>query len=362
MTRADLDPIAGLHHVTVMSGDPDGNVRFFRNVLGLRLLKRTVNFDDVTTYHLYYGDETGTPGTVYTVFPFGDGRRGRNGTGEVSATAFAVPEGSLDYWRERLESRGVAVREPEERFGARVLPFTDPDGQELELIERGAQSAPDGRGRSPREPFDDVEPWADSPVPADHQIRGFHGVTLRLSEVNATADLLTFVGYEEGAAAGDRTRFRAAGDRGAVVDLVERPGMAPAGGGIGSVHHVAFRVPDDDAQAAWQETLRDRGQQVTPVKDRQYFRSIYFREPGGVLFEFATEGPGFAVDEPVGALGEELKLPEWLETHRERIESALPALSAADEPATGGDAGHDTDGGTEHEADADPTEEVATHE
>ncbi|QLG61523.1 ring-cleaving dioxygenase [Halorarum salinum] len=343
MTRPDHpDPIEGIHHVTVMSGDPDGNVRFFRNVLGLRLVKRTVNFDDVTTYHLYYGDEVGTPGTVYTAFPFGGGRRGRNGTGEASATAFAVPEGSLDYWRDRLESRGVEVREPEERFGARVLPFTDPDGQELELVEREARSASDGSGRSPQEPFGGVEPWADSPVPEERRIRGFHGVTLRLAEIDATADLLEFMGYEEEAAAADRTRFRGAGDRAAVVDLVERPDAAPAGGGIGSVHHVAFRVPDDEAQVAWQSALRERGQHATPVKDRRYFRSIYFREPGGVLFEFATDGPGFDLDEPVEALGGELKLPDWLEDDRERVESALPPLSAAAEPAV-----RDADGTTD---------------
>lgn len=317
MTKPDqLDPISGVHHVTVMSGDPDENVRFFRETLGLRLVKRTVNFDDVTTYHLYYGDEVGSPGTVYTVFPFGGGRRGRNGTGEVSATAFAVPEGSLDYWRDRLESRGVEVREPEERFGASVLPFADPDGQELELITS--------------DEFGGIEPWAGSPVPEEHQIRGFAGITLRLADADATADLLEFMGYERIDGRGDRIRFRGAGDRAAVVDLVERPDAGPAAGGIGSVHHVAFRVPDDETQVAWQAALRERGQHATPVKDRQYFRSIYFREPGGVLFEFATDGPGFDIDEPVEALGEELKLPEWLADDRERIESALPPLSAAD--------------------------------
>lgn len=323
-------PIEGIHHVTAMSGDPDENVRFFRDVLGLRLVKRTVNFDDVTTYHLYYGDGVGTPGTAYTVFPFGEGRQGRNGTGEVSATAFAVPEGSLDYWRDRLGSRGVEVREPEGRFGERVLPFTDPDGGELELVESGARSASDGSGRSPQEQCGGIEPWDGSPVPAEHQIRGFHGVTLRLVGVDATTGVLEFMGYERVDSAGDRTRFRGAGDRAAVVDLVERSGMGPAGGGVGSVHHVAFRVPDDDAQASWQAALRERGLHATPVKDRQYFRSIYFREPGGVLFEFATDGPGFDLDEPVESLGEGLKLPDWLEDDRERIASALPPLSAAD--------------------------------
>lgn len=329
MTQPGLDPVSGIHHVTVMSGDPDENVRFFREVLGLRLVKRTVNFDDVGTYHLYYGDETGTPGTVYTVFPFGEGRGGRSGTGEVSATAFAVPEGSLDYWRDRLAERGAAVREPEERFGGeaqsasksasggepraeRVLPFTDPDGGELELVETDS--------------FGGVDPWEGSPVPAERQIRGFYGVTLRLAETGPTADLLDTMGFERTDARGDRTRFRAAGDRAAVVDLVERPGMSRAGGGIGSVHHVAFRVPDDETQEAWQAALRERGLHATNVKDRQYFRSIYVREPGGVLFEFATDGPGFEVDESVDELGETLKLPPWLEADRERIEAALPEL------------------------------------
>lgn len=337
-------PLAGLHHVTVMSGDPEENVRFFCDILGLRLVKKTVNFDDVTTYHLYYGDETGSPGTAYTVFPFDSGRRGPSGTGEVSATGFAVPEGSLGYWRDRLENRGVAVRERETRFGAGVLPFTDPDGQELELVETAA--------------FGGIDPWDGSPVPADRQIRGFHSVTLRLADAGATGDLLEFMGYERGETAGDRTRFRATGGvagadadaalgddvntsadadagRAGVVDLVERPSAGRAGGGVGSVHHVAFRVPDDETQRAWQEALRDRGLHATAVKDRQYFRSVYVREPGGVLFEFATDGPGFALDETVDALGTDLKLPDWLEPDRERIEATLPELDGESEVTDG---------------------------
>ncbi|WP_435147576.1 ring-cleaving dioxygenase [Halobaculum sp. P14] len=339
-----LQPIDGLHHVTVMSGDPEANVRFFRDALGLRLVKRTVNFDDAGTYHLYYGDETGQPGTAYTVFPFGEGRRGPSGTGEVSATGFAVPAGSIDYWRDRLSDADASVREPETRFGSRVLPFTDPDGQELELVETDA--------------FGSVEPWDGSPVPAEHQIRGFHSVSLRLADAEPTADLLEFMGFDRVDEAGDRVRFRGAGDHAAVVDLVERPDAGRAGNGIGSVHHVAFSVPDDETQTAWQAALRDRGLHATEVKDRQYFRSIYFREPGGVLFEFATDGPGFTADESVAELGSGLRLPEWLEDDRDRIESALPELDvfeASDDGA--GDHAGDDEAGDSAGGDADAGDE-----
>jgi glyoxalase family protein len=306
----------GIHHVTAVAGDPSENVRFYTDVLGLRLVKRTVNFDDTHTYHLYYGDETGSPGTALTFFPFGEGRPGRSGRGQAVATAFAVPEGSLGYWRERLESHCVTVEDVETRFGAEVLPFADGDGQPLELVE--SESA--------------VDPWADGPVPVDAAVRGFHGVTLQSARPDATGRVLELLGLERTAETADRVRYVVPGDRATVVDLLTRE--SPRGRpGVGTVHHVAFRVPDAETQMAWRETLSEAGQHVTPQKDRQYFQSIYFREPGGVLFEIATDGPGFTADESVESLGSELKLPSWLEDDREEIRAHLPPLDAVTEEA-----------------------------
>lgn len=299
----------GIHHVTAVAGDPGDNLVFYTDVLGLRLVKRTVNFDDPGTYHLYYGNEAGTPGTIVTFFPFGSGRRGTPGRGQPTATAFAVPDGALDYWTERLDDRGVDRDDPRERFGERVLPVRDPDGQPLELVE----------SESP------VDPWTRGGVPAEHAVRGFHGVTLDSLRPDATADVLAELGFERVDAAGDRTRYRATGDRAAVVDLLDSD-HDRGRQGPGTVHHVAMRARDGDEQAEWQAALRDAGLDVTEVKDRQYFTSIYFREPGGVLFEIATDGPGFDRDESVDALGSELKLPPWLEADREEITSALPPL------------------------------------
>ncbi|SFR54512.1 ring-cleaving dioxygenase [Halogeometricum limi] len=302
----------GIHHVTAVAGDPSANVRFYTDVLGLRLVKRTVNFDDTQTYHLYFGDETGSPGTAMTFFPFGEGRPGRPGRGQAVATAFVVPEGSLDYWRERLADRGVETTD-RDRFGAGVLAFSDRDGQPLELVE----------GES------DVEPWTDGPVPEDAALRGFFGVTLHSADPGATGRVLELLGFERRDEAEDRVRYVADGDRATVVDLLERE--SPRGRpGVGTVHHVAFRVPDGETQMRWREELSDAGQYVTEQKDRQYFDSIYFREPGGVLFEIATDGPGFTADESVESLGSALKLPPWLESDREDIEARLPPLNAAD--------------------------------
>ena len=284
---------------------------FYTDVLGLRLVKRTVNFDDITTYHLYYGDEIGSPGTALTFFPFGTGRRGTVGRGQTSATAFVVPDGSLGYWQARFDDRDVDHDGVETRFDERVLSFTDHDGQPMELVT--AES--------------DIEPWSGSDVPAEYALRGFHGVTLLSADPDATADVLTVMGYEPVAEHKNRTRFEAPTDRAAVVDIIDDPDAPRGVQGVGTVHHVAFRVPDDEAQSEWRETLSQRGLYVTPQKDRQYFRSIYFREPGGVLFEFATDGPGFDRDEPVEALGTALKLPPWLEADREAIETGLPPLS-----------------------------------
>jgi glyoxalase family protein len=306
---------AGLHHVTSIASDPHRNVEFYTDVLGLRLVKRTVNFDDPQTYHLYYGDDVGQPGTVLTFFPFEGGSTGRVGRGQASATAFVIPEEAIDYWLERLETFGLDVDEPRSRFGETVVPFRDHDGQPLELV----------TGTS------DIEPWTEGPVPEDAAIRGFHGVTLDSLDPDRTAAVLDALGYERHERDGDRTRYRAAGTRAAVVDVVSDPESPQGRPGAGTVHHVAFRVPDEETQLEWREQLSDLGYRVTPQKDRQYFKAIYFREPGGVLFEIATDGPGFTRDESVADLGTTLQLPPWLEDDRDRLESQLPDLESTTE-------------------------------
>jgi len=327
----DTDRLHGIHHVTAVAADPTGNVAFYTDVLGLRMVKQTVNFDDVTTYHLYYGDETGTPGTAMTFFPFGETRQGRVGKGMASATAFRAPEGSLSYWQDRLTESDADVTQPVDRLGETVLPFRDPDGQPLELV-FGA------------DPHDDdaVEPWGDGPVPAEHALRGFAGVTLLPTDPEATGDVLATMGYEASETVGDRTRYEVP-DRAGVVDVLDRPDAPAARPGAGTVHHVAFRTPDSETELAWRETLLDAGQRVTEQKDRQYFQSLYFREPGGILFEIATEEPGFTADESVAELGSELQLPPWLADDRERIEANLPPL-ATDATAQLTDGGVDGDG------------------
>ena len=301
----------GLHHVTAIGGDPERNASFYVDTLGLRLVKRTVNHDDTDTYHLYYGDGIGTPGTNVTFFPWTDGgRRGEFGAGQTQFTAFSVPESSFDYWCERLTERGVHYSE-HERFGDRVLEFSDPDGIGLELVFHD--------GERPG------EPWLEGPVPMEHQIRGFYGVTLALGETAGTAELLESVGFERAEHADGRTRYDTGSDRlGTVVDLVET--RLPRGTmGVGTVHHVAFGVAADE-QAALREQLAERGLRVAGPIDRKYFTAIYAREPGGVLFEFATPEPGFTVDEDAESLGERLTLPERLEADRADIEASLPAF------------------------------------
>lgn len=301
----------GLHHVTAIAGDPQRNADFYVGTLGLRLVKRTVNHDDPGTYHLYFGDGEGTPGTNITFFPWTDeGRPGQFGAGQTKTTAYRIPPGSVNYWRDRLESRDVAV-DVEDRFGETALRFEDPDGIGLELV------ATEGAT--------DATPWTEAPVPTDHQLRGFHGVTLAVGSVDATAAVLTDVlGYELEDEVDDRRRYRAAaGGPGSIVDLVETD-VGRGRMGVGTVHHVAFAAADVEEQEAWREAFADHGLSPTEVIDRKYFRSIYVREPGGVLFEMATTGPGFAVDEDPAELGSELVLPDHLEDERERIEAQLP--------------------------------------
>jgi glyoxalase family protein len=311
-------PIPGIHHVTAIATDPRRNLAFYTEVLGLRLVKKTVNFDDPGTYHLYYGDDLGRPGTILTFFPWPLAVRGSRGVGQVTVTSVAVPAGSLGFWAERLAADGIVAEETEERLGEEVLTFLDPDGLKLELV-----AAREAAGRPG---------WQGGPVPPEHAVRGVHSVTLTEQGYEATAALLTTVlGFEKVAEAGNRFRFEApGGGSGARVDVLCTP-AAPYGRiAAGSVHHVAFRVADEAAQREWRERLVTAGLDVTPVLDRQYFRSIYFREPGGVLFEIATDPPGFTLDEAPEELGSGLELPPWLERHRERIESTLPALGEAE--------------------------------
>ncbi|GBF05449.1 phospholipase/carboxylesterase [Deinococcus aerius] len=309
-------PVQGLHHVTVMASDPQRNIDFYSQVLGQRLVKVTVNFDDPGTYHFYYGDLTGQPGTIMTHFPWPGAKRGVRGNGEVVATAYSVPRASEGYWRARLTEQGLTPRAGE-RFGERVLTVEDPDGTWVELV------------------FDDgqpVQPWPASPVPAEHELRGFHSVTAWVRQTGPVRDLLvgrlgfTEVGSEPDAE-GTRTRFRGSGEGvGLFVDVVERPGQPRGSFGAGSIHHVALRTRDDAEQEAYLTGLAEAGYQPTPVQDRQYFHSIYFREPNGVLFEIATDAPGFPDDEPVEELGQHLKLPAWYEPQRAAIEAHVPRI------------------------------------
>lgn len=306
--------IHGIHHVTAIASDPQQNLDFYTAVLGLRLVKLTVNFDDPATYHFYYGDELGHPGTILTFFPWPGARRGRPGNGQVAVVSFAVPEGSLGYWQGRLQQKGVMVGELSKRFEEEALVFLDPDGLQLELVAHPAAQA--------------QAAWADGPVPAEHALRGFYSVTLWEESLDRTAKLLTeTLGFRSVQAAGSRSRFATNSDGvGTLVDIIHRPHGESGSGGAGSVHHVAWRTPDDEEQLDWQQVIAGLKLYVTSVMDRQYFHSIYFREPGGVLFEIATDPPGFTWDEAPEALGSHLKLPPWLEPQRAQIESLLPPL------------------------------------
>ncbi len=310
-----MRPVQGIHHITAIAGDPQANIDFYHKLLGQRLVKRTVNFDDPGTYHFYFADEIGTPGTILTFFPWQHMSRGRRGNGEVAATAYTIGSGSVDFWRERLAAHAVSVDETQTRFGAEVIAFQDPDGMIVELV------AHDGRAT--------FRPWQDGPIPAEHTLRGFFGATLWVAEAQGTADLLTgSLGFTLAGQEGSRSRFQAASDDiGLNIDLLERPGLPYGRLGAGSVHHIAFRTTDDAEQAEYFQALRRDGYNVSPVMDRQYFHSIYFRVPSAVLFEIATDAPGFLYDEAVDELGTHLKLPPWLETQRPDIERRLPAIS-----------------------------------
>ena len=306
-------PIVGLHHVTAIASDPQQNLDFYTDVLGLRFVKRTVNFDDPGSYHFYFGDDAGTPGTILTFFPWPRASRGLAGAGETTHTAFSVPLSSVEYWERRLTEKGVLVERTGKRFEEEVLTFADPDGMKVEIV--GHTDA--GEAKASR--F--------ATVPEEHAIRGFFGVTLLQQRAEETAAILNVMGFRKVAEEGKRQRFAAEGSSalGNHIDLLVDPGASHGRPGAGSVHHIAFRAVNDDSQKEWREEI-EKHLDVTPVLDRDYFHSIYFREPGGVLFELATDPPGFATDEPVATLGEALRLPAWLEPRRATIEQRLPKI------------------------------------
>ncbi len=308
-------PILGLHHVTATVADAQDDLDFCIETLGLRLVKKTVNFDNHNVYHFYYGDERGTPGTIWTTFPYKGWNvpAGEKGAGQIAATTFSVPAGSLDFWQARLARLGVEVIDGRARFKDEVLAFRDSSGLIFEMV-------PSDR--------DDRESWQ-STISDEAAIHGLHSVTLAVRAPQHTIDLMTTVlGFSIVDEMDGRIRVAVNGSApGHIIDVVYDAQATPAKNGIGTVHHVAMAIATDEQQLALREDLVRRGVQVTPVRDRQYFRSIYFREPGGVLFEVATMGPGFLVDEDLRNLGRDLKLPPWEEPHRQEIENRLPQIT-----------------------------------
>lgn len=311
MTKA----IKGIHHITAIAGDAKRNYDFYTRILGLRLVKKTVNFDDPETYHFYYGDEVGTPGTILTFFPWGGISAGRRGTRQVTEIGYAVPEGSLDFWIERFKENNVTYNNVAEKFGEQYLTFLDPDGLKFELTV--PQTA------------DPRKPWVTDEVNDAHALQGFHHITITANKIEPTVKVLTDIfGYELSAAEVNRHRFiNHSIDTANLVDLVEAPGEGAGHVAGGSVHHVAFRVSDDQILMEYREKVLAAGLQITEKIDRNYFYSLYFREPGGVLFEIATDNPGFSVDEAVADLGNGLKLPPQYEPYRDHLEKVLPEIN-----------------------------------
>lgn len=298
---------AGIHHITAIVGHPQENVDFYAGVLGLRMVKKTVNFDDPGTYHFYFGNEGGKPGTIITFFPWADAQQGKIGDGQVGITSYAVPIGALSFWKKRLEKFDIAYNTTE-RFGETYISFTDPHGLKLELVER-----------------EKGEPntWTMGEVTPNVAIKGFAGATLYSSQPGSTAELLEDVmGLEKVGEENDLIRFRSYGDIGNIID-VKLTGSGRGQIGVGMVHHIAWRADDDEDQLAWKDLVQQNGYMVTPVKDRNYFNAIYFREHGGILFEIATDPPGFAHDESPETMGTALKLPEQYESYRGRLEKTL---------------------------------------
>lgn len=307
--------VNGIHHVTAIAGEAQENLDFYSGVLGMRLVKRSVNQDDPGTYHLFYADAEGHPGSDLTFFPWSQLAPSRVGAGLTNEVSLAVPPGSLGFWSERLGGYGIRVAPPVTRFGEPTLVTADPHGLALALVE-----TPDAR---------EFSPWPGSPVPQDLQIKGIHGVRAWERSLTATADFLTDVfGFAQHGTDGEWARYGPpVGGSGGWMELRETPAERLGAWGTGSVHHVAWRVADDAAQEEVRARVQKAGRGPTPVIDRFWFKSVYFREPGGVLFELATDGPGFAIDEDLATLGEQLILPPWLEVRRPQIEAALPPLT-----------------------------------
>lgn len=308
--------ILGLHHITAIAGDAKRNFDFYSKILGLRFIKKTVNFDDPGTYHFYFGDEVGNAGTILTFFPWGEGiQQGRKGSGMATEIGYSVPKGSLAFWQERFEKYNVIYNKPAEKFGEKYLTFLDPDGLKLELIESKTG--------------DNRKSWETDEVKADVATKGFHSITLTLNNIQPTAAILTEIfGYKLVEQEVNRYRYSTdAVENASIVDLVE---LADEHRGLvanGSVHHVAFRVKDDATLMYFRDKIEQYGLSITPQIDRQYFHSLYFREPGGVLFELATENPGFMVDETLEDLGKNLKLPPQYESSRDKIEAHLVKIN-----------------------------------
>lgn len=307
--------ILGIHHVTAIAGSAKTNYDFYTRVLGLRLIKKTVNFDDPKTYHLYYGDEAGTPGTVLTFFPWEGIQTGRRGTRQVTEIGYSVPANSLAFWQARLEKNNVIYNKPATKFGEEYLTFLDPDGLKFELTVSKTE--------------DDRKPWTTDEITTENAIRGFHHVTITSNKIEKTAEILTAIfGYKLTEKEVNRSRFVTDNvTQAAIVDLVEAPGEMAGHVAGGSVHHVAFRVKDEETLMYFRDKIVAAGLTITEKIDRNYFYSLYFREPGGVLFELATDNPGFSVDEEVADLGTALKLPKQYEGSRTEIESILPQLN-----------------------------------
>jgi glyoxalase family protein len=307
--------VAGLHHLTAIATDAQANIDFYAGLLGLRLVKKTVNFDDPSAYHLYYGDESGSPGSILTFFSWPGARQGRIGSGQITGITLSAPVASLSFWYDRLQRHDLPS-ERRTRFGEEVLRFADPDGIPVEIV---AVANDPRRG------------WNGTGIPAEHALRGMHTAELTVRDALPTEDLLTkFMGYRPVRREGNRARFEAgSGEPGSFVDLIKSGDSPSLPGGAGTIHHLAFRVPDDATELEMQDRLIHAGYRVSDVRDRDYFRSIYYREPGGILFEIATDIPGFAVDEPAESLGTNLKLPKQFEDARAEIERRLPPLQAA---------------------------------
>jgi glyoxalase family protein len=307
--------INGLHHITALASDAQKNVDFYVGILGLRMVKKTINFDAPDVYHLYYGDETGSPGSILTFFPYAGLTRGRKGGGQLTYSAFSVPTASLSYWMDRLLHFGIPFSGPYQRFDETYLRFEDFDGMGVELVANNNDKRPG---------------WDNGKIPAEYSIKGFYTATLNEFNIDRTVSLLTDVmQHKLIAEEQDLFRFEAGqGGAGSYVDVLRSPKDVRALQGAGSVHHIAFATDSDESQLEIRENLLSAGFNPTGVLDRNYFHSIYYREPGGILFEIATNPPGFSVDESVSELGSSLKLPEWFEPRREKIEAGLPVISA----------------------------------